>query len=283
MKVFSCLFFAAALALGCADDARAQYISCDRCSEHQMYDVAKYSGDGGYTVYNITDGLLMNYNVYGWGRGEIEFGAEVEVTLVPPTAAEMEAIRELQGLAQIYGAPLMMSIDIPVSEFRQAAPMLPGRITAYDIQGDANVRSMIRERIESRMSVRQGFVAGVRRMADIIVGRFGGQMNYEVRVRVITDDGGRIDFVRRNSEAEFKLDPGSGKFGDGQLLPYANNQENAGTWIFSGGHGADDFILAMMDVGAYLDNVNYVEGSTVGWNCYWDAHSSKLYCAKLLL
>lgn len=254
-------------------------LPCDGCDAYQMRELAMYSGDGSHTIYNVSAGILRHYQVSGWGESPIEFGEEMNVVEVEASPAEQAAMQELQAAAQIYGEPMVMSIEIPIQEIRDQAPWLDPSITAYDIQSNVNIRAAIQTRIDSRISIRDGFKAGLERFFYLVNAHFGDQATFQVKVVIKGDDGSRSTFVKSSSFGDYSYVPGSGRFADGQVLPAENTQEYAGTWTFNGGTSVDDFLGALLDIGARFNGISGGNDNLI-IVCQWRSTEGTLECAQ---
>ncbi|MGX9190635.1 hypothetical protein [Stenotrophomonas sp. Ker107b] len=277
----SALAVVAGLALYSAP-VEAVTLPCDGCDAYQMRELAMYSGDGSHTIYNVSAGILRHYQVSGWGESPIEFGEEMNVVEVEASPQERAAMQELQAVAQVYGAPMVMSVEIPIQEIRDMAPWLDPSITAYDIQSNVNIRAAIQTRIESRITVRDGFNTAMERVFHLVNNLFGDQTAFEVKVIIKGDDGSRSTFTKSSVTGDYHYVPGSGRFADGQVLPAANTPEYAGSWTFSGGTSVDDFLGALLDIGARFNGIDGGGGSTVTIVCNWRPNEGILECTQQL-
>lgn len=265
-----------------AEPAKADYISCDGCDAYQMHDAAMYAGDGAHTVYDVSAGVIRHYQVWGWGETELEFGREVSVTEAPATPGELASMQKLRELALIYGAPMAMGIEIPISEFKNSTISLSQpNITAYDIQSDANIRADIRDRIESRISMRQQVVTGWEELIQAASNIFGTAVPYTLTVTIVGDDGSRISFSKTGKYNGFNLVIGSGKFSNGQVIPAANSPDYQATWTFTNDTSINDFMGALLDIGARFDGISSGSG-TITVVCEWRSTESTLYCTRQL-
>lgn len=265
-----------------AGPAQAAYMSCEGCDSFQMREAAMYSGDGAHTVYDVAAGVIRHYQVWGWGESELEFGQEVNVIEAPATAAELASMQVLKDTALIYGAPMLMSIEIPVGEFRDAGAVFLGpNVTAYDIQSDVNIRAAIQSRIESRISTRDHFRNGMEQFVQAVSNIFGTSAAYNLNVVIVGDDNSRITFSKSSMFGSYTQTFGSGRFSNGQVIPAANSPDFAGVWTFTGGTSIDDFLGALLDIGASFDGITG-DGGWVTVVCEWRPQESTLYCTRQL-
>ncbi|WP_295568006.1 hypothetical protein [uncultured Stenotrophomonas sp.] len=279
------LFVAAGLlaSMAFASKAEAKYIQCDFCDPWQMRDAAMYAGDGSHTVFDIGGGVIRHYQVSGWGESPIEFGVEKTVIEAPASPGELAAMQELMQYAQIYGAPMIMNVEVHVSEIRANAPQLglSGNITAYDIQSDVNLRTALQSRIESSISIRSAFAASMDRFMTLVENVFGGNVPYSINITIRTDDGGQVTYSKAARNGQYSYVQGSARFANGQVVPAANTSEYQGVWNFSGGTSIDDFLAALNDIGAHIEGAG-TPGETETWVCTWKAAESTLHCVKQL-
>lgn len=93
------------------------------------------------------------------------------------------------------------------------------------------------------------------------------------------DDGSRSTFVKSSAFGDYSYVPGSGRFADGQVLPAENTQEYAGTWTFNGGTSVDDFLGALMDIGARFNGISGGNDNLI-IVCQWRSTEGTLECAQ---
>lgn len=243
MKVALALLLLASTAVGGHARASAEpwgtAVQCERCSTDALLEMAAMArGPGNYLVYSLTHGRIISVQVHDADFPVVPPGGDpakkgdvaawpVSRQPVPPLAAS--AFSSLKSLLEFSDGVSFAVLRIPAGEL--GVDGLDGA-TIYDVMGDANLVRMLADRLAkpdmaSVASIPDPLRATTGYLLQGVLARFNATPTPFLIFRVVTQDGGRMDFKVTGATPYAEYQEQQSRTPGGQLVPEAPSR---GTW-----------------------------------------------------